>query len=187
MRALLLSVYSYFQSLGGYKKFGRGSLIKHPAKIWNKRSIEIGKSVFIAENSFLSVVKTENTRPMLSIGDNVCIGSNVHISCSRRIIIEDSVLMSDRVFIGDGIHSFDDPATPVINQEMKFLGEVVIKKGSFIGINSVILPGVTIGQNSIVGASSVVTKDVPDFTVVAGNPARIIKRYDEVSQEWRKK
>jgi len=59
------------------------------------------------------------------------------------------------------------------------LNRYILKKRAWIGINSTILPGVTIGENSIVGAGSVVTKDVPDNTIVAGNPAKFIKRIDE--------
>jgi acetyltransferase-like isoleucine patch superfamily enzyme len=61
---------------------------------------------------------------------------------------------------------------------------VVIGEGSFIGFNSVILPNVVIGRHSVVGAHSVVTRDVPDYCVVAGNPARLIKRYSWQTKTW---
>jgi acetyltransferase-like isoleucine patch superfamily enzyme len=67
---------------------------------------------------------------------------------------------------------------------MKATGKVVIEEGAFIGINAVILPGVTVGRNAVVAASSVVTKDVPPFTVVAGNPAAVVKRYNVIDRSW---
>jgi acetyltransferase-like isoleucine patch superfamily enzyme len=67
---------------------------------------------------------------------------------------------------------------------MRAMGSVVIQEGAFIGINAVILPGVTIGRNAVVAASAVVTKSVPPFTVVAGNPATIVKRYNDIDGSW---
>jgi acetyltransferase-like isoleucine patch superfamily enzyme len=93
----------------------------------------------------------------------------------RKITIEDDVLISANVFIGDNIHDYNDKKIPILKQKNLFKGEVLIKSGSFVGINSVILPGVTIGVNSVIGAGSVVTKDVPDYCVVVGNPAKVIK------------
>ena len=100
--------------------------------------------------------------------------------------IGNNVLISDRVFISDHIHGYTDVGLPIINQKLEPRGSVRIKEGAFIGINSVIMPGVSIGKNSVVGASSVVTKDVPDYCVVAGNPARVIKKYDLESNKWEK-
>lgn len=177
MKRLLIYLYSRVQSLGGYKAFGRGSVIKLPAKVWNKSCIEIGSGVFIAEGSFLSVVKTGSNSPLLIIEDDVCIGSHVHISCTEYVRIGHGALLSDRVFIGDGIHEYRDVGVAIKDQGMLPKGPVMLGEGCFIGINAVILGGVTIGRNAVVGASAVVTKDVPDCSVVAGNPATIISRF----------
>jgi acetyltransferase-like isoleucine patch superfamily enzyme len=184
MKKILLKIYSFFQSLSGFKKFGHNSVIKWQFKIWNNDYIEIGSNTFIAENCFLAVTKNGNKIPRLRIGDNCCIGANFFVACINKIEIQDNVLISDRVFISDHFHNYENINIPVINQELIPKGKVLIKKGSFIGINSVIMPGVTIGKNSVVGASSVVTKDVPDYSVVTGNPARIIKRYSHTFKKW---
>lgn len=189
IKNIILLVLSKYQGMQGFKKFGSRSIIKYPAKIWGKDCIEIGKNVFIAEGSFLSVVKEykgKKFNPLLSIGDNVCIGPDVHISCTNSIVIEKDVLLSDRVFIGDGIHEYENIKKPIANQPMKAKGNVLIKTGSFIGINAVILPGITIGKNSVVGASAVVTSSVPDFSVVTGNPAKVIKKYNLKLKMWEK-
>jgi len=187
IKSILLTLISFTQGLSGYKSFGKGSVIKFPSKVWNKDCIEIGKNVFIAENAFLSTVKEHKGKkfqPSLVIGDNVCIGANFHVSCTESVIIEKNVLISDRVFIADGMHEFENISVPIIDQPMTNKGKVLIKEGSFLGINIVILAGVTVGKNSVVGASSVVTRNVPDYSVVIGNPARIIKMYDGKTKKW---
>jgi acetyltransferase-like isoleucine patch superfamily enzyme len=184
---LILRVYSFLQSKTGFQSFGQGSVIKYPYKIWSKGNICIGSRVFVAENSFLSV-STEHRgrhyRPLLSIGDDTCIGSHCFIACIDRVVIEKEVLLSDRVFISDHIHAYRHLPTPILFQPLEPQGQVLIKSGSFIGINAVIMPGVTIGKNSVVGASSVVIKDVPDYCVAVGNPAKVIKRFDLSQQDW---
>lgn len=179
MKNTLLKYVSLFErQLFGFATFGRDSLIRPPVKIWNPRHIKIGTKVFIAENAFLSVVTNSHNRvfdPVLEIGSGVCIGRNFHVSCVSHVLIEENVLISDNVYIGDGYHGFEALNTPIIYQPMISKGPVKVRKDSFIGINSVILPGVTIGAHSVVGASSVVTRSVPDYCVVAGNPARVIR------------
>lgn len=189
MKKILLKIYSFIQKNSGFKIFGSGSLIKGPSKIWNKGSIEMGKSSFIAENCFLAVSTKDSHgpkkfSPVLKIGNNVCIGSSFFAACIKEIIIEDNVLISDRVFVSDHIHEYKNIHKPIINQQLIEKGTVRIKKGAFIGINAVIMPGVTVGKNSVIGASSLVNKDVPDYSVVVGNPAKIIKIYDIKSKKW---
>lgn len=103
------------------------------------------------------------------------IGQNLHLTCAEKIIIEDNVVCSARVIITDNNHETDNCEIAVLNQGL-ITKPVLIKEGAFIGINSVIMPGVTIGKHAVVGANSVVTKDVPDYVTVVGAPARIIRR-----------
>ncbi|MGL2988127.1 acyltransferase [Flavobacterium sp. RSSA_27] len=91
------------------------------------------------------------------------------------IIIEDNVMMGCGVHIYINNHKFDRFDIPLIDQGYYPDEMVILKKGCWIGANAIILPGVTIGRNSVVGAGSIVTKSVPEGVVVAGNPARIIK------------
>jgi acetyltransferase-like isoleucine patch superfamily enzyme len=185
---LLKYTYSFIQSKTGYKKFGKGSVIKYPYRIWNKSKIEIGDNVFIAENSFFSVSKDFNGQkfnPVVKIGNNVRIGGSFILGCINKVIIEDDVLFADRVFVADHVHEYENIKIPVISQPLRSIGSVHIKSGAFIGVNAVIMPGVTIGKNSVVGASSVVTKSIQDYTVVAGIPAKIIKRYNFKTKQWK--
>ncbi len=94
------------------------------------------------------------------------------------IYIEDDVLIGSGVHVYTTNHNYKDPNTLIINQGST-VKDVTLKKGCWIGANAIILPGITIGENSVVAAGSIVTRDVPDKVVVAGNPAKIIKEIIE--------
>lgn len=115
----------------------------------------------------------------ISIGENVIIRPGTNLSTEveegAEIIIEDYVMIGPGVHIYTNNHRFDDISKPIFFQGDRPSEKVVIKKGSWIGANAIILPGVTVGENSVVGANSVVTKSIPPYVVVAGNPAKIIK------------
>ncbi|WP_229377335.1 acyltransferase [Shewanella woodyi] len=99
-----------------------------------------------------------------------------HGDKSINITIEDLVLIGSGVHIYTANHEFSDPQKPIFSQGHQAPQAVNVCKGAWIGANAIILPGVTLGQNSVIGAGSVVTKDVPPFCVVAGQPAKIIKQ-----------
>jgi acetyltransferase-like isoleucine patch superfamily enzyme len=92
--------------------------------------------------------------------------------------IGDDVLTADRVFIGDTYHDYRHVPQPVLDQPMRDPRPVSIGAGAFLGINSVILPGVTIGEGAYVAAAAVVNRDVPPRSLVAGNPARVVRHFD---------
>jgi acetyltransferase-like isoleucine patch superfamily enzyme len=114
--------------------------------------------------------------PTLHIGHGTYIGRFVQINAWRNVAIGNDVLVADRVFISDADHNYANTNVPIRLQGDSFCGEVILREGCWIGIGAVILPGVTIGRNSVVAANAVVTKDVPDCVVVGGIPARIIKQ-----------
>jgi len=111
----------------------------------------------------------------LRVGDNSNIGPYNYIGCSGYIEIGNDVMISPRVSIYSENHVYDRTDIPMKRQGVK-REFVVIEDDCWIAANSVILAGVTIGKGSIVAAGSIVTKDVPPFSIVAGNPAKIIKR-----------
>lgn len=157
--------------------WGSKSRIEPFAKLTAPHLVCIGSRVHICEHAWLNSKDDRgNGEPTLTIGDGTYIGRFVHINAWREVIIEKDVLIADRVFISDADHKFEDLEIPISRQGDEYKGSVIIKSGSWLGIGAVILPGVTIGLNSVVGANSVVTKDVPDYTIVAGIPARIIKQ-----------
>jgi acetyltransferase-like isoleucine patch superfamily enzyme len=116
--------------------------------------------------------------PVVSIGDRVLIGRGSGIVGHLSITIEDDVWTGHNVYITDQNHGYEDASRPISLQTQPER-PVRIGSGSWLGHGVVVLPGVTIGRHVAVGAQSVVTKDLPDYCVAVGNPARIIRVRDE--------
>jgi acetyltransferase-like isoleucine patch superfamily enzyme len=110
----------------------------------------------------------------LRMGDRVSINAHCFINAKGGVTIGDHVRIAHGTTIMSENHNFSDRDTP-IHQQGTTAGPVVIGEDVWIGSRSVILPGVTVGKGSVIGAGSVVTKDVEPFSVMAGNPARMIK------------
>lgn len=138
-----------------FKKFGQNSEFRAGAYAIVCSKISIGNNVIIRPNTMLFAYPSSNEDGSIIIEDDVMIGSGAHIYVSN--------------------HKYESSATSIVNQGHTLPKTVVLKVGSWIGANAIILPGVTIGKNSIVGAGSIVTKSVPDFCVAVGNPAKVIK------------
>ncbi|MEC1305749.1 MULTISPECIES: acyltransferase [Lysinibacillus] len=117
----------------------------------------------------------------IKLGKNVVIRPNCMLiaGSSGRIVIENDVLIAPGVNIFVSNHLYGDINLPINQQGFTKEKDVIVKEGSWIGANAIILPGITIGKNAVVAAGSVVNKDVPDYTVVAGVPAKKIKKYNE--------
>jgi acetyltransferase-like isoleucine patch superfamily enzyme len=155
--------------------WGKGSRLKPPATLHQPRLMDVGRNVFIREHAWL-VAKAgrPDGRASLIIGDGTYIGRFAHINAWRDVVIEPEVLIADRVFISDADHHFADRDVPIRLQGDGFIGSVRLCSGCWIGIGAVIMPGVTIGRNSVVIANGVVTRDVPAYTIVGGIPAKVV-------------
>ena len=92
-----------------------------------------------------------------------------------KITIEDDVMLGSGVHIYVGNHRYDEKSKPIIDQGHYSAEPVTLKKGSWIGAKSIILPGVTIGENAVIGAGSGVTKSIPSYSLAGGNPAKVIR------------
>ena len=121
------------------------------------------------------------------MGANIQINDSVHIAACKSISIGDNVLIASRVFITDHNHGsfplereFD---LPPASRKLSY-SPVIIEANVWIGEGAVVLPGVTIGACSVVGAAAVVTKSVPPDSLVVGNPGRVIKRFDRNTCSW---
>ena len=134
--------------------------------IWNHARVEI-----------LDEVNGIKFSPKVIIGNHVSIRQNLHLACAESIVIEDNVVCSARVTITDITHCTEDKNKAVLIQDIK-TKPVRICEGAFIGINAVLLPGVTIGKHVVVGSGAVVTKDVPDYATVASSNCRHFYYYN---------
>ena len=169
-----------------FRQLGFKSFIKSPLSIDGHENISIGDGVYIGYKSWLaSVPHTGFNECELVIGDGCKIGNYNHIYATRSIRLGNYVLTADKVYISDNLHSYDDINTPILNQTIRQISNVVIGDSSWLGENVCII-GAKIGKHCVVGANSVVTKDVPDYCVVVGIPAKIIKRYDFDKKAWLK-
>lgn len=176
-RSIIRNIYRYIYK-NKFKGIGKKSYFLNPMFISGMKYIQMGKDVGIWDQARVEMIdewEGERFTPELIIGDHVNIGQNLHLTCARRIVIEDNVVCTARVTITDIIHITSNKSISVLKQGIH-TKEVRICEGAFIGVNTVILPGVTIGKHAVVGANSVVTKNIPDFAVVAGVPAREIDR-----------
>lgn len=138
------------------KHFGDKSEVRPYSYIIGLSRVHIGNGVAIRPATMI-FAGDKGDATNVRIDDNVLMGSGVHIYCTN--------------------HKYEDLTKEIINQGWE-VKPVHLKKGCWIGANATILPGVTIGEHSVVGAGSVVTKSVPPNTVVAGVPAKIIKRIE---------
>ncbi len=149
--------------------------------IFGERYIHIGTDTMIGANVALSAGMTPGqvclTDPVVSIGNRVLIGRGSGIVGHLSIVIEDDVWTGHHVYITDQNHGYEDVNRP-ISQQTQPERPVRIGSGSWLGHGTVVLPGVTIGRHVAVGAQSVVTKDLPDYSVAVGNPARVIRVRD---------
>jgi acetyltransferase-like isoleucine patch superfamily enzyme len=121
------------------------------------------------------------TNPVVTIGDRCLIGRGSGIVGHFSIEIGNDVWTGHNVYITDQNHGYEDVTRP-ISQQSQPERAVKIGDGSWLGYGSVVLPGVTIGEHCVIGANSVVTRDVPSFSVAVGVPARVIKKY--VDNSW---
>lgn len=148
------------------------------AKHLERHRLSLGKNTLIES---LCVVCTWHGDVILKDGASIGIGSIV----MGPVLLGENSACSQNCFISGQSHLYEDVSKNFLRQGVK-TEQVVIGKNVWIGANSVILPGVKIGNNSVVGAGSTVIEDVPAYSVLAGNPAKIIKQYDFKTKQWKR-
>lgn len=175
-------LYTIF-SKRGFASFGHRSIIRPcPDLIVGKRFISVGDNTIIGKHIQLTAWGKHNGKlfnPTIRIGSNSQFGSYNHITAVNSIEIGDGVLTGKFVTISDNSHGVpgdlnDCDISPICRTACS-KGPVIIGDNVWIGDKATILPNVRIGEGCIIGANSVVTKDIPPYCIVGGNPARIIK------------
>jgi len=181
-----------FDHIGRGVIFGRNLVIRHP------HQMKIGDNVVIDENCLLiadeiegigitigdNVILSRNSILMakggkIEIGENSNIGSNCFFGTTNRVTVGKNVLMAPNGYVGGGRYKYDRLDVPVMKQEMYSLGEQTIGDNVWLGANVIVIDGTNVGNDCIIGAGAVVTKDVPAFSIAAGVPARVIKSRKE--------
>ncbi len=161
-----------------YHTRGKGSKIRR----YTRMDVLPFNNFSLGVNSTIEDFSTINN----GVGD-VLIGDNSLVGMGNVIIgpvtIGNNVILAQNVVASGLNHEYKDPATPIHKQPVT-TAPIVIEDDCWIAANVVITSGVTIGKHSVVAAGSVVTKNIPPFSVAAGNPAKVIKRYDEGAKEW---
>lgn len=177
---------SYIKSFLFYKKFGFKSIVLHPIDIIGKDYISIGKGCFIYKHARIEAVSEYMQTlysPKIEIGDKVYIQQNFHCTCANLVKIGDGTSITPNVGIFDIIHPYENVYVNPREQSIR-TKPVIIGKNCLIGMNSVILPGTILGEHCVVGANSVVSGVFDDFSILAGAPAKVVKKYDNKKAEW---
>ncbi len=171
-------------------EFGKGVSITHSCEILRSIAAEIAISdnVYLAPDVWLNVVPgPSGPEPKIVLGKRCGIGRRSMISAKNQIVLGEDVLFAPAVLIMDHNHEFSDVSQPITVQGVTPGGKIRIEKNCWLGYGAVVLCGsgqVTIGRNSVIGANCVVTRSVPPYSIMAGNPAKLIKMYDPESKKW---
>jgi acetyltransferase-like isoleucine patch superfamily enzyme len=166
------------------KRIGKGTFIDKTVSIYGWEHMLIGCHSLIGEGSWLNVNNRLKNVDHLIIGNYCYLGRRNLLSSSYKLIIGDYVMTSNECkFLGSN-HIFENPLMPYISTGTT--GDDILKIGvnAWIGAGTIVLGNVTVGHGCIIGAGSVVTKDVPPFSIAVGNPCKVIKRYDFKKKCW---
>jgi acetyltransferase-like isoleucine patch superfamily enzyme len=154
------------------KKIGQDVIFETGVMVFHPEKISIGNNVYIGHNSYIKGYFKND----MEIGDHTWIGQNCFLHSAGGLKIGQACGIGPYVKIVTSQHHIDkDLERPIIFNDLDF-GEVVLKDGCDIGFGTIILPGVTIGEGAVIGAGSVVTKNIPSFEVWAGVPAGFIRK-----------
>lgn len=170
-----------------------------PRKLTNPQNIYLGNDVSLGPGSSLKTVtqypESENEarrigvevqrfEPKLVIGDRVTATRALQVAALDSINIDEDVMFATNVFISDGLYGYENVEVPFRDQRRTKVAPIHVGRGCWIGQNVVIMPGVKIGEMSIIGANSVVTRSIPARAIAVGAPARVIKRWSEKEAAW---
>lgn len=176
--------YNTFYWKKQFKEFGYNSRIAYPALLQNTQFIEIGHNTTILSNARIQNFYPKAGETIIKIGSSCFIGFNLSLLNASRIEIGDNVLFASNVLITSENHGMDPESNiPYMDQTLSSK-PVIIEEGCWIGEKVCIMPGVTIGSKSIIGAGSIVTKSIPPYCIAVGNPAKVIKKYNFKSHKW---
>jgi len=171
-----------------FGNIGEHSIVFKPLRLINPHNIYIGDGVRIYKNSRIETIETwgdTKYKPRVVIGNHTTFEQRLHLICASRVEIGADVVISADVMITDLNHEYREVNRNLMHQPIE-VKETVIGNYCFIGMGTRVLAGTRLGNNCIVGSNSVVIGEFPEYSVIAGNPAKIIKRYDFEICKWRR-
>lgn len=170
--------------------FRNARLLRLPFDIRNQKYIKLGDALTTGYGCRFEAFPQKNINSkILQFGSNVEINDYVHIAAGEKVLIGNNVLIASKVFISDlnhGNYKGIDSDSPLSIPKTRRLSTspVIISDNVWIGESVCIMPGVTIGLGCVIGALSVVTKDIPDYSIAVGSPAKVIKKFNFERKEW---
>ena len=179
--SLVLDTFYTHWIIPNFKSIGKGVMIHRPLQTKGEECISIGEMTEIGKNGVITawnLYGNKSYTPSIEIGDNCHLGENIHITCINHVAIGNKVLTGRWVTISDNSHgsnTIEEKDIAPTDRQLSSKGPVIIEDRVWIGDKVTILPGVHICEGAVIAANSVVTKDVPPFCVIAGNPATIVK------------
>jgi acetyltransferase-like isoleucine patch superfamily enzyme len=168
------------------KSCGEKVQFHYPVRLEQPGRISIGNESVLYPGAWINAVTEwagEKHAGEVKIGNRVAIGYRVQISAAESVVIEDEVCLSAGVVIVDHIHDYRYPDIPIFFAPLSKPAPIRIGKGSFLGVNCLIGPGVQIGEHAMIAANAVVLRDVPSYCRAMGNPARVSRFYDPSSSD----
>lgn len=160
--------------------FGNDSFINNPLEIANPYNIYIGDKVRLRDR--VRLVPVNNSH--IYFGNNIGTQNSLTIISGSNVYIGNNVAIAGNCFISAGSHGMDPLSESPYGEQLYTGKEIVINDNVWIGQNVSIMSGVNIGKYSIIGAGSVVTKSIPEFSIAVGNPAKVVKKYDAEKKSW---
>jgi len=170
-----------------FGSIGKGTWIKKPEQIFGASRLYIGSGVRIERGAILYAVKyysDKNYMGLIEIGKNTFANKGFNATSAFNIKIGNEVVFGPNVFLTDFDHGYEDISMARLNTDLVSKGPIFIGDRCWLGANVFVGSGVSLGEYCVVAANSVVTKSFPPFSVIAGSPAKVIKRYDSEQRAW---
>ena len=184
-------IYLTYCKVRTYTVWSKARLIRFPIDIRNKKNIDLGRNLTTGVGCRIECFPINDAgEVVLKFGENVQINDYVHITAAKSVEIGDNVLMASKIYISDCSHGSylgdsndSNPLTSPIGRPLS-VKPVKIENNVWLGEFVSVLPGVTIGQGTIVGANSVVSKSLPPNVIAVGSPAKPIKKFNFETNQW---
>jgi len=164
-----------------FGKFGLPSYIGRPIYLQGIKNIHIGTRVRIFPGARIEI----HGAGSLTIEDNVAIGQNLHCTCAADLTIGKNTLITADVMITDIDHEYRELGKPILEQPF-LISPTSIGENCFIGQGVRIQAGTKLGKQCIVGTNSVLRGSFPDYCVIVGSPARVVRRFDTHTKQWQR-